>query len=69
MLATDGMRLGRRSGGQVRVMPWHEFEILIFRGVNPFSVIRDVTQEFVQSCYPGARSTVDVTGTSSKYAP
>lgn len=46
------MRLRRRNGGQVRIISWDELQRLIYRGINLFSIIRDVTKEFVQSYYP-----------------
>jgi hypothetical protein len=52
ILASNGVRLGRRNGGQVRIVSWDEFERLIFRGINLFSIIRDISMEFVQSYYP-----------------
>jgi hypothetical protein len=52
ILANDGMRLRRRNGGQVRVIPWIEFDALIGRGLNLFSIIRELAVEYVHSYDP-----------------
>ena len=51
-LASNGMRLRKRNGGQVRVIPWDEFDPLINRGIYLFSVIRRISGEYVQSYHP-----------------
>jgi len=43
------LRLPRRNGGQPRVIPWSEFDSIMCRGLNLFSVIRQVVEEFVRS--------------------
>jgi hypothetical protein len=52
ILAPDGMRLRKRSGGQVRIIPWDEFNTLIPRGINLFSIIRDLAVEYVNTYNP-----------------
>jgi len=52
MLASEGMRLRKRNGGQVRVIQWEEFDALISRGVNLFSFIRQIIEEYVKSYHP-----------------
>jgi hypothetical protein len=51
-LVRDGMRLRRRNGGQVRAVPWKEFDPLISRGLNLFSFIRQIIEEHVRSYHP-----------------
>ena len=51
-LASEGMRLRKRNGGQVRVIPWEEFDALISRGLNLFSFIRQIVEEYVHSYSP-----------------
>jgi len=48
----DGLRLRRRNGGYPRVIPWDEFDALMCRGLNLFSVIRGVVGEYVESYDP-----------------
>jgi hypothetical protein len=52
VLARDGMRLRRRNGGQPRVIPWGEFDPLICRGINLFSFIRQIVDEYIRSYHP-----------------
>jgi hypothetical protein len=52
ILASNGMRLRRRNGGQVRIIPWDEFDTLIPRGINLFSIIRDLAVEYAQAYTP-----------------
>ena len=51
-IAKDGLRLRKRNGGQVRVIPWDEFGALIDRGVNLFSIIRRISGEYVEGYNP-----------------
>jgi hypothetical protein len=51
-LASNGMRLRKRNGGQVRIVPWEEFDALISKGINLFSIIRRLTSEYVQTYHP-----------------
>ncbi|HEY1615521.1 MAG TPA: hypothetical protein VGF97_17715 [Rhizomicrobium sp.] len=48
----DGLRLRRRNGGYPRVIPWDEFDALMCRGLNLFSIIRGVVEEYVESYDP-----------------
>jgi hypothetical protein len=52
ILWSDGLRLRRRNGGHPRIIPWDEFDALIGRGLNLFSIIRGVVDEYVQSYDP-----------------
>jgi hypothetical protein len=52
ILASNGMRLRRRNGGQVRIIPWGEFDALIARGINLFSIIRELAVEYAHSYDP-----------------
>lgn len=45
----DGLRLRRRNGGYPRVIPFEELDALLGRGINLFSFIRGITEEYVQS--------------------
>jgi hypothetical protein len=49
---SDGLRLRRRNGGQPRIIPWDEFDALIGRGLNLFSFIRGIVDEYVRSYDP-----------------
>jgi hypothetical protein len=51
-IAKDGFRLRKRNGGQARVIPWEEFGHLIDKGVNLFSIIRHISEDYVQSYNP-----------------
>jgi hypothetical protein len=51
-IAKDGFRLRKRNGGQVRVIPWDEFGPLMDKGINVFSIIRRISEEYVQSYDP-----------------
>jgi hypothetical protein len=48
----DGLRLPRRNGGHPRIIPWDEFDTLIGRGLNLFSIIRQIASGYVQSYDP-----------------
>jgi hypothetical protein len=52
ILAGEGMRIRKRNGGYPRVIPWDEFDMLICRGVNLFSIIRQIVDEYVKSYSP-----------------
>jgi hypothetical protein len=52
ILATDGMRLRKRNGGYPRTIAWDEFDPLIVRGLNLFSIIRQITDHYIQSYSP-----------------
>jgi hypothetical protein len=52
ILWSDGLRLRRRNGGQPRVVPWDEFDALIGRGLNLFSLIRSIVDEYTRSYDP-----------------
>jgi Valyl tRNA synthetase tRNA binding arm len=52
ILAPDGMRLRRRNGGAVRIISWDELDALISRGLNLFSFIRQIVDEYTRSYYP-----------------
>jgi hypothetical protein len=45
----DGLRLRRRNGGWPRTIPWNDFTSLIDRGLNLFSIIRHVADEYAHS--------------------
>jgi hypothetical protein len=49
---SDGLRLPRRNGGQPRVIPWDEFDKTMRRGLNLFSLIRQISEEYVHSYDP-----------------
>jgi hypothetical protein len=51
-LAPDGMRLPRRNGGQVRVISWEQFDAIMSRGLNLFSFIRQLSDEYVRGYHP-----------------
>jgi hypothetical protein len=42
----------KRNGGKVRVIPWVEFEAIMQRGINFFSVIDSIAGEYVKSYDP-----------------
>jgi hypothetical protein len=46
------MRLTKRDGGQPRVIRWDEFDALICRGINLFSFIRQLVDEYTRSYNP-----------------
>jgi len=52
ILWSDGVRLRRRNGGSPRVITWDEFDLLISRGLNLFSFIRQIVNEYVRSYDP-----------------
>jgi hypothetical protein len=52
ILWSDGLRLRRRNGGHPRIIRWDELDALIGRGLNLFSIIRGVVNEYVQSYDP-----------------
>ena len=43
---TDGLRLPKRNGGRVRRIPWEEFNNAFERGINFFTILREVIDEF-----------------------
>jgi hypothetical protein len=49
----DGLRLRRRNGGQPRVISWDEFDALVRRGLNLFSVIRQIAADCPSSEFLG----------------
>ena len=51
-LVPEGMRLRRRNGGLVRVIPWDEFDALIGRGINLFSFIRQMVDQYTKKLLP-----------------
>jgi len=51
-LAPEGMRLRRRNGGTPRVIAWNEFEAIINRGLSLFSIIRDITGDYITGYHP-----------------
>lgn len=51
-LVSDGVRLRMRNGGQVRVISWDEFDIVMSRGINLFSIIRQLVGEYTKSYDP-----------------
>lgn len=48
----DGLRLPRRNGGQPRVISWGEFDAMMSRGLNLFSFIRQIVEQYVRSYDP-----------------
>jgi hypothetical protein len=52
IIAQDGLRIRRKNGGAPRVIPWEEFDALISRGINLFSIIRQIVEEYVKSYDP-----------------
>jgi hypothetical protein len=46
------MRLRKRNGGAVRMIPWNEFEPLINRGLYLFEVVRGLSGEYAKSYDP-----------------
>jgi hypothetical protein len=51
-IAKDGFRVRKRNGGQVRIIPWEKFGPLMDKGINLFSIIRSLGEEYVQSYNP-----------------
>jgi hypothetical protein len=51
-LAAEGMRLPRRNGGQVRIISWVQLDAIMSRGLNLFSLIRHLSDEYAQSYHP-----------------
>jgi hypothetical protein len=51
-LAPEGMRLRKRNGGQVRVILWDEFDAVMARGINLFTVVRELAAEYMRSYHP-----------------
>lgn len=51
-LAANGMRLRKRNGGHVRVIPWEDFDALINKGLSVFLLIRDLSSEYVRGYDP-----------------
>ena len=41
-----------RNGGQVRVIAWDEFDAVICRGINLFSILRQIVGEYTKSYAP-----------------
>jgi len=52
IIAADGLRIRRKNGGFPRKIPWDEFDAIFCRGVNLFSFIRELTDEYVKSYDP-----------------
>jgi hypothetical protein len=52
ILWRDGMRLPHRNGGPSRIIPWNEFDTIVTRGLNIFSLVRGIASEFVQGYHP-----------------
>jgi hypothetical protein len=52
ILAHDGMRLRKRTGGQPYVISWDDFDAIMSRGINLFSLIKQVVDEYVSSYNP-----------------
>jgi hypothetical protein len=52
ILAFDGMRLRKRNGGQPYIISWDDFDAIMSRGINLFSLIRRVVDEYVCSYSP-----------------
>lgn len=42
VLWVDGLRLRKRNGGHPRVVPWEEFTQIFNRGINVFSILRNL---------------------------
>jgi len=49
ILVPQGMRLRKRNGGDVRLIPWDEFDPLINRGLGLFQIIRHLSTEYQRS--------------------
>jgi hypothetical protein len=45
----SGLRLRKGNGGQIREIPWPDFEVIFSRGVNLFAALEDIRGEFIQS--------------------
>ena len=52
ILWQDGMRLRRRNGGAPRIVSWSEFNLIVTRGLNIFSLIRELSREYARSYDP-----------------
>ena len=51
-LAPEGLRIRKRNGGNPRKVPWEEFDATLCRGINLFSFIRQIVEEYVTSYNP-----------------
>lgn len=49
---SDGLRLRRRNGGQVRAIRWDDFAPLVNRGLGLFASIRNIRNEYVKNYNP-----------------
>jgi hypothetical protein len=52
IIAPEGLRLRRKSGGWPRELTWSEVDIILNRGLNLFSFIRQITGTHVHSYDP-----------------
>lgn len=49
---SDGIRLRKRNGGFPRIVTWQEFNALFERGINFFSMLSEIVQEYMDSYNP-----------------
>jgi hypothetical protein len=52
IIAKEELRIRKKNGGYPRIIPWPEFDALICRGINLFSFIRQIVDEYVKSYAP-----------------
>ena len=48
----DGLRLPKRNGGYPKRIPWDEFNVIFDRGINFFSILRQIVNEYLESYNP-----------------
>lgn len=48
----DGLRLPMRNGGNAKVIPWAQFDLLFSRGINFFNGLQELVAEYVHSYDP-----------------
>lgn len=51
-LVREGMRLARRNGGHPRQISWVELDTILSRGLNFFSLVRQIAHEYVETYNP-----------------
>jgi len=52
IIAPEALRIRKKNGGQPRQISWAEFDTMLNRGLNLFSLIRQLTDEYVKGYDP-----------------
>jgi hypothetical protein len=52
IIAPNALRIRKKNGGYAREISWAEFDAMFCRGVNLFSFIKQLTDEYVESYDP-----------------